>query len=101
MQKYYKNGCKTNDVYSRNNLPKLKDGAHVINLDEYKSTGTHWIALYVNEDSATYFDGFVVEDSPKEIKKFIENTNVVINNCRVQFIEFSNVWIVLDLLILC
>ena len=23
--------------YSRNNLPKVKDGAYVINLDEYKS----------------------------------------------------------------
>ena len=28
-------------VYSRNNLPKIKDGAHVINLDEYKSIGDH------------------------------------------------------------
>ena len=33
---------------SKNNLPKIKDGAYVINLDEYESTGTHWIALYVN-----------------------------------------------------
>ena len=35
-------------VYSRNNLPKIMAGAYVINLDEYKSIGTHWIALYVN-----------------------------------------------------
>ena len=33
---------------SRNNLQKTKDGAYVINLDEYESIGTHWIALYVN-----------------------------------------------------
>ena len=32
---------KFNGVYSRNNLPKIKDGAYVINLDEYKSIGTH------------------------------------------------------------
>ena len=82
MQKYYKNGCKTNDVYSRNNLPKLKDGAHVINLDEYKSTGTHWIALYVNEDSATYFDGFVVENSQKEIKRFHRK-----HKCRNKYLQ--------------
>ena len=33
-------------VYSRDNLPdKTKDGAYVINLDEYSDIGTHWIAL--------------------------------------------------------
>ena len=26
---------------------KIKNGAHVINLDEYADIGTHWIALYV------------------------------------------------------
>ena len=25
----------------------IKDGLCVINLDEYKSIGSHWIALYV------------------------------------------------------
>ena len=48
IQKYYQNETKFNVVYSRNNLPKLKDGAYVINLDEYKSIRTRWIALYVN-----------------------------------------------------
>ena len=47
--KYYQIESKLNGVYSRNNLPKTKkDRAYVINLDEYKSIGTHWIALYVN-----------------------------------------------------
>ena len=27
-------------------LKKIKDGAYVINLDEYADTGTHWIALF-------------------------------------------------------
>ena len=40
IQKYYQN-----ELYSRNNLPKVKDGAYVINLDEYESIGTHWIVL--------------------------------------------------------
>ena len=34
IQKYYQNERKRNGVYSRNNLPKIKDGAYVINLDE-------------------------------------------------------------------
>ena len=40
-----------NGVYSRNNLPKIKDEAYVINLDKYKSTGTHWIILSMNGDN--------------------------------------------------
>ena len=48
MKTYYQNESKINGVYSRNNLAKIKDGKYVINLDEYKLIGTHWIALYVN-----------------------------------------------------
>ena len=51
IQKHYQNEPKINGVYSRNNLPKVKDGIYVINLDEYKSIGTHWIALNVNGDN--------------------------------------------------
>ena len=47
-QKYYQNESKFNGVYWRNNLPKINDGTYVINLHEFKSIGTHWIALYVN-----------------------------------------------------
>ena len=44
---YYQNELRFNGVYSRNNLPnKIKDGAYVINLDEHKNTGTHWVALF-------------------------------------------------------
>ena len=40
IQVYYQNEPKSNSVYSRNNLPKIKDGAYVINLVEYKSIRT-------------------------------------------------------------
>ena len=46
------------------NLPEIKDGAYVINLDEFKSIGTHRIALYVNGNNRSasydtiYFDSF-------------------------------------------
>ena len=36
IQRYYQVDTKFNDDYSRSNLPKMKDGAFVINLDEYK-----------------------------------------------------------------
>ena len=41
IQKYYQKEPKFNGVYSRNNLPKTKDGAYVIYPDEYESIGTH------------------------------------------------------------
>ena len=47
IQKYYQNEPRFNGVFSRNNLSKkVKDGAYVINLDEYADVGTHWIALF-------------------------------------------------------
>ena len=51
IQKYYQNKTKFSGVYSRNNLLKIKDGAYVINLEEYESIGTHWITFYVNGDN--------------------------------------------------
>ena len=59
---YYQSEPRLKGVYSRNNLPnKIKDGTYVINLDEYSDIGTHWIALYVNTKTVTYFDSFGVE----------------------------------------
>ena len=75
IQKYYQNDAqlssqnepKFNGVYSRNNLPKIKDGAYMINSDEFKAIRIHWIVLHVKSNSATYFDSFGVEHIPKEI----------------------------------
>ena len=63
----YENESKFNDVYSRNNSPKTKDGAYVINLDEFKSIETHLIVLYVNGNNVINFDSFEAEHIPKEI----------------------------------
>ena len=82
---YCQNEPRFNGVYSRDNLHhKIKDGAYVINLDEYSDIGTHWIALYVNNKTVTYFDSFGVEHIPKEIEKIINNKNVLANIYRVQ-----------------
>ena len=77
MQKYYQNEPRFNGVYSRNNLPnKIKDGAYVINLDEYADVGAHWIALFCNRSEIVYFDSFGVEHVPEEIKEFVRNKNI-------------------------
>ena len=63
-------------------MPKaIKNGAYVINLDEYADVGTHWIALYVKNNEVIYFDSFCVEHVPK---KSIGHKNTKTNIFRVQ-----------------
>ena len=89
IQKYYQNEPRFNGLYSRDILPGrssagIKVGTYVINLDEYSDIGTHWVALYVQNNDVTYFDSSGVEHISKEIKTFIANTNVKTNIFRIQ-----------------
>ena len=61
-----------------------KNGAYVINLDEYADVRTHWIALYVKDNEVTCFDSFGVEHITKKIRKFIGNKNIKTNIFRIQ-----------------
>ena len=64
---------------------KIKDGAFIINLDEYETVGSHWIALYVNDDNrrasydTIYFDSIGVKNISKENKKMIGNKSAITN----------------------
>ena len=85
ISEYYKNEPRFNGVYSRNNLPnKIKKGAYVINLDEYESTGTHWVSLFVKANKVIYFDSFGIEHIPEEINKFIGNKKIKASIFRIQ-----------------
>ena len=84
IQKHYQNESRFNAVYFTDNLPKIKDGPYVINLDKYTDIGTHWVALYVHNNDVTYFDFLGVEHIPKEIKDFINNKNITTNIFRIQ-----------------
>ena len=61
---------------------------YVIHLDEYKSIGTHWIALYVNVNNGTYFNSFGVEHISKEIR----NKKIVTNIYRIQAYGSIMLW---------
>ena len=95
IQEYYQNEPRFNGVFSRDNLPynnirpkglssAVKNGAYVINLDDYHDIATHWIALYVNNNIVTYFDSFGVEHIPKEIMKLITRKKIITNIYRIQ-----------------
>ena len=65
IQKFYEKKRKFNGVYSRKSLSKITDGAYIKNHIEYESIGTHWIALYVNDNNVTHFESFGVKHIPK------------------------------------
>ena len=50
----------------------MKSGVHVISLDEYEDTSTHWVALFCNKKQVIYFDSFVVEHVPEKLKRLSE-----------------------------
>ena len=81
---YFKGVKGFNGVFSRNNLPKLKSGAYVINLDHSENTGTHWVVVFVRENEVIYFDSFGVEYIPREIMEKIKNKNIKTSIFRIQ-----------------
>ena len=69
LENYYQNEPIFNGVYSRNNLlTTVKDGAYIINFDEYPDVDRHWIALLCNKTEIVYFDSFGVEHILKKLK---------------------------------
>ena len=46
-------------VFSRDNLPRIKDGAYVININDNKSKGAQWVSLIFDRNTAMYFDFFL------------------------------------------
>ena len=110
IQKYYQIKPRFNGVYSTDNLTKIKYGAYIINLDEYSDIGTHWVALYANNNSVNYFYSFKVEHIPKEIKTFINRSlsillrppfRVTTNIFRIAYDSIMCGYFCIGLLILC
>ena len=84
IQKYYQNEPRFNGLFSRNNVPrKTKDGAYIINFEEYADLGTHSVTLFCNRNKIVYFGSFGVEHIREEIKESFGNKNKV-NIFRVQ-----------------
>ena len=84
IQKYYQNELRFNGVYSRDNLPKIKDGPSIMNVDEYSDIETYWIALHIQSNDVIYFHSIGVEHVLKDIKTFISNKKKNIYIFRIQ-----------------
>ena len=42
--------CRFNGAYSRDSLPRIKDGAYDINIDDKKSKEAHWVSLFIDKN---------------------------------------------------
>lgn len=64
---------KLNDINYKDKLKIDRQGCYIINLDHSSPldgfNGTHWVALYVTQNEALYYDSFGLIAPPLIIKK--------------------------------
>ena len=64
---------KFNGVLSRDNLPGIKEGVYVVNLNDKQSKETHWVSLFIDKNTVLYFDSFGIEYIPQEVLRKIKD----------------------------
>ena len=81
---YFNNDPKFNGVFLRKNLHRIKDEAYVINLDHKNSKGTHWVSLFIDRNTALYFDSFGIKYIPLNVLNKIKDKSITHNIFRLQ-----------------
>ena len=56
--KYFIYEPRFNDVFSSNNLSRIKYGTYVIDLGDKQRKGTNWVSLIIDKTTAVCFDPF-------------------------------------------
>ena len=76
IAKYFNFDPRSTGVFSRDNLPRIKDGVYVIDLDDKQSKGTHWVSLFNDRNTVAYFDSLKVEYIPQEVLSKIKYESI-------------------------
>ena len=66
-------------VFSRNNLPRIKDGPYSINLDDKRSKETHWASLFIDKSKAVYLNSFRIDETSQEVLSKIKDKSITHN----------------------
>ena len=61
ITKYFNYEIRFNGAFSRNNPLRIRD--------DKKSEGIHWVSLFVDRNTAVYFDPFLIEYTPEKYLK--------------------------------
>ena len=88
INKYINYGPGFHGAFPRQNLRRIKDGAYVINLDDQQRKGTHWVSLFVNRNTAVYFDSFGIEHIPQEVLSKIRGKSIMCLFYCIAFLEY-------------
>ena len=56
----------------------------MINLDDKKCKGTHWISLFIDRNTVVYFAYFRIEHIPQEVFSKIRDKSITRNIFRIQ-----------------
>ena len=75
-------------IFSRNSLPRIKDGAYVMYLDDKQSKRAHWGSLIFGRYTAAYFNSFVIDYIPQEVINKIQDTSITHNIFKIQPDDF-------------
>jgi len=72
-------------VYSKDSLPAVRrpEECGIVNLQDSKGPGTHWVAYYARESCTLYFDSFGLPP-PKEVKAYLGGQRIIVNQRRIQ-----------------
>ena len=81
---YFNYEPRFNGIFSKNNLPRIKDGLYVINLDDKSRKGTHWVSLFTDRNTVVYFDSFGIRYIPQEELNKINDNSITLNIFRIQ-----------------
>ena len=57
---------------------------YIINLDDKNNKGTHWVSLFINKNTAVYFDSLGIEYIPKEVLNKIKDKSITDNIHKIQ-----------------
>lgn len=64
--------------------PKQNECA-IVNLDEWKNSGTHWVAFIKRKNQVLYFDSFGALKPPKELVNYLgKNVDISYNSQQYQ-----------------
>ena len=73
-----------NGIFSRDNFPRITDGAYVINRSAKQSKGTQWVLLFIDRNTVVYFDSFSFENISQEVLSKIKEKYITHNISRIQ-----------------
>ena len=84
ITKYFSFKPRFTGVFSRDNLPRIKDGAFIINLDDKQIKETYWGLLFIDRNTAVNFDSFEAEYVPQNVLCKIKDKSITHTIFRTQ-----------------